>query len=104
MDSSLVLDRLIVGFRYPVPALSGLASVTVKLGPGIMGGKAGSDSGQILVQNGLKPGSGSDKIWPAAGGAQKCHPDKKQARTHRVRLGSGSGSSCGRHKNDSYIY
>ncbi len=31
------------------------------VGPGIMGGKAGSDSGQILVQNRLKPRSGSDK-------------------------------------------
>ena len=51
-----------------------------------MGGKAGSDSGQILVQNGLKPGSGSDKIWPAAGGAQKHRPDKKQVGTHRIQL------------------
>ena len=42
-----------------------------------MGGKAGSDSGQILVQNRLKPRSGSDKIEPAAGGAQTGCPDKK---------------------------
>jgi hypothetical protein len=45
-----------------------------------MGGKAGSDSGQISVQNHLKPRSGSDKIEPAAGGAQKCRPDKKYRR------------------------
>ena len=45
-----------------------------------MGGKAGSASGQILVQNRPEPRSGSDKIEPAAGGAQKCRPDKKYGR------------------------
>jgi hypothetical protein len=52
-----------------------------------MGGKPGSDSGQILVQNGLKPGSGSDRLGPAAGGAQKCRPDKKRGLGAWIRPG-----------------
>ena len=80
------------------------------IGPEIMGGKAGSDSGQSLVQNRLKPRSGSDKIEPAAGGAQTGCPDKKYSRGMAVwHCGAMCGTGwvvCARgsiHKNNSAI-
>jgi hypothetical protein len=71
-----------------------------------MGGKAGSDSGQISVQNYLKPRSGSDKIEPAAGGAQKFRPDKKYRRSGGAQCVWYTGSGWVRgsmHQNDSAI-
>ena len=99
------------GFLLPAngeplgPPVCGIFPEALPLGPGIMGGKPGSDSGQILGQNGLKPGSGLDRSGPPAGGAQKCRPNKKRGLGAWVRPGQTEPARlCSRWGTSAYIH